>query len=81
MGEVVTNPLTKPVTTSGQNSVVYFYPFTNIFFFIFLQVVLAANDLPCINDVTYPELLEIISKVIKTFIDVLLGIHLFANAC
>eukprot|EP00268_Persea_americana_P044260 TRINITY_DN446_c0_g1_i5.p1 TRINITY_DN446_c0_g1~~TRINITY_DN446_c0_g1_i5.p1 ORF type:complete len:364 (-),score=78.73 TRINITY_DN446_c0_g1_i5:707-1777(-) len=27
------------------------------------QVVLAANDLPCINDVTYPELLEIISKL------------------
>lgn len=44
-------------------------------------MVLAANDLPSINDVTYPELLEIISKVIKTFIDVLLGIHLFANAC
>jgi hypothetical protein len=34
-----------------------------------MQVVLAANDLPSINDVTYPELIEIISKVIerKTF--------------
>lgn len=30
-----------------------------------LQVVLAANDLPSINDVTYPELVEIISKVIR----------------
>ncbi|OWM84038.1 hypothetical protein CDL15_Pgr004470 [Punica granatum] len=27
------------------------------------QVVLAANDLPSINDVTYPELLEIVSKL------------------
>ncbi|KAF5745823.1 hypothetical protein HS088_TW07G01417 [Tripterygium wilfordii] len=27
------------------------------------QVVLAANDLPSINDVTYPELIEIISKL------------------
>jgi hypothetical protein len=30
-----------------------------------MQVVLAANDLPSINDVTYPELVEIISKVMK----------------
>lgn len=30
-----------------------------------MQVVLAANDLPSINDVTYHELLEIISKVLK----------------
>ena len=30
-----------------------------------LQVVLAANDLPSINDVTYPELVDIISKVIE----------------
>uniref|UniRef100_A0A2N9EIV9 Damage-control phosphatase ARMT1-like metal-binding domain-containing protein n=1 Tax=Fagus sylvatica TaxID=28930 RepID=A0A2N9EIV9_FAGSY len=28
-----------------------------------MQVVLAANDLPSINDVTYPELIEIISKL------------------
>ncbi|CAK9148730.1 unnamed protein product [Ilex paraguariensis] len=28
-----------------------------------LQVVLAANELPSINDVTYPELIEIISKL------------------
>lgn len=28
-----------------------------------MQVVLAANDLPSINDVTYPELVEIVSKV------------------
>lgn len=30
-----------------------------------MQVVLAANDLPSINDVTYPELIEIISKVVE----------------
>lgn len=30
----------------------------------FVQVVLAANELPSINDVTYPELIEIIAKVI-----------------
>jgi len=30
-----------------------------------MQVVLAANDLPSINDVTYSELVEIISKVAK----------------
>lgn len=30
-----------------------------------MQVVLAANDLPSINDVTYPELIEIISKVME----------------
>lgn len=30
-----------------------------------MQVVLAANDLPSINDVTYSELIEIISKVMK----------------
>jgi hypothetical protein len=29
-----------------------------------LQVVLAANDMPSINDVTYTELIEIIAKVI-----------------
>lgn len=28
-----------------------------------LQVVLAANDLPSINDVTYHELIEILSQV------------------
>lgn len=32
---------------------------------ISIQVVLAANDLPSINDVTYPELIEIMSKVIE----------------
>lgn len=32
---------------------------------LYLQVVLAANDLPSINDVTYPELIEIIAKVIQ----------------
>lgn len=29
-----------------------------------MQVVLAANELPSINDVTYPELVEVISKVV-----------------
>ena len=28
-----------------------------------LQVVLAANDMPALNDITYPELIDIISKV------------------
>lgn len=38
--------------------------FLHIFcLYLSLQVVLAANDLPSINDVTYPELVEIISKV------------------
>lgn len=32
-----------------------------------MQVVLAANDLPSINDVTYPELVEIISKVVNDY--------------
>ncbi|KAB1993904.1 hypothetical protein ES319_D13G064200v1 [Gossypium barbadense] len=35
----------------------------NIFDLGSAQVVLAANDLPSINDVTYPELIEIISKL------------------
>lgn len=33
--------------------------------FLILQVVLAANELPSINDITYPELIEIITKVIE----------------
>lgn len=33
-----------------------------------LQVILAANDLPSINDVTYPELIEIIAKVTARFL-------------
>jgi hypothetical protein len=32
---------------------------------LYLQVVLAANDMPSINDVTYTELIEIIAKVIE----------------
>lgn len=28
---------------------------------------MAANDLPSINDVTYPELVEIISKVVDDY--------------
>lgn len=34
-----------------------------------MQVVLAANELPSINDVTYPELIEIIAKVTNTFLN------------
>lgn len=30
-------------------------------------MILAANDLPSINDVTYPELIEIIAKVTARF--------------
>lgn len=33
------------------------------FLFLMVKVVLAANDLPSINDVTYPELFDIILKV------------------
>lgn len=36
--------------------------------FFSVQVVLTANDLPSINDVTYLELIEILSKVIKEII-------------
>ena len=32
-----------------------------------MQVVLAANELPSINDVTYSELFEIIAKVMDPF--------------
>jgi hypothetical protein len=31
-----------------------------------VQVILAANDMPSINDVTYPELVEIINEVRRT---------------
>ena len=37
----------------------------NLFSF-HLQVVLAANDLPSINDVTYHELIEILSQVAES---------------
>jgi hypothetical protein len=30
---------------------------------IFLQVVLVANDMPTINDITYEELVQVVSKV------------------
>jgi len=30
---------------------------------LFLQVVLAANDMPTINDITYEELVQVVSKV------------------
>lgn len=39
-----------------------------------LKVVLAANELPSINDVTYIELAEILSKVMNRVIRVLLSI-------
>lgn len=32
---------------------------------ISLQVVLAANDLPSINDITYTELIEVLTKVVE----------------
>lgn len=41
--------------------------FAHDYLFLIMQVVLAANDLPSINDITYPELIEIISKVIENF--------------
>lgn len=37
-------------------------------YLVFWQVILAANDFPSINDVTYPELIEIIAKVIEILV-------------
>lgn len=46
-------------------SFLVFYIWLQLPLFLTLQVVLAANELPSINDVTYPELIEIIAKVIE----------------
>ncbi|KAG0473615.1 hypothetical protein HPP92_015472 [Vanilla planifolia] len=51
------------VDNSGADVILGILPFAREFLRRGAQVVLAANDLPSINDVTYPELVEIISKL------------------
>ncbi|CAJ2666904.1 unnamed protein product [Trifolium pratense] len=51
------------VDNSGADIILGILPFARELLRRGSQVVLAANDLPSINDVTYPELVEIISKV------------------
>ncbi|GAB2218177.1 hypothetical protein Droror1_Dr00001395 [Drosera rotundifolia] len=51
------------VDNSGADIILGVLPFARELLRRGTQVVLAANDLPSINDVTYPELIEIISKL------------------
>ncbi|PHU10774.1 hypothetical protein BC332_22634 [Capsicum chinense] len=51
------------VDNSGADVILGILPFTRELLRHGTQVILAANDLPSINDVTYPELVEIISKL------------------
>uniref|UniRef100_A0A0D6R5X5 Damage-control phosphatase ARMT1-like metal-binding domain-containing protein n=1 Tax=Araucaria cunninghamii TaxID=56994 RepID=A0A0D6R5X5_ARACU len=51
------------VDNSGADVVLGILPFARELLRRGTQVILAANDLPSINDITYPELIEIISKV------------------
>ncbi|KAL3383262.1 hypothetical protein AABB24_002654 [Solanum stoloniferum] len=51
------------VDNSGADIILGILPFTRELLRHGTQVILAANDLPSINDVTYPELVEIISKL------------------
>lgn len=51
------------VDNSGADIVLGILPFARELLRHGTKVVLAANDLPSINDVTYPELLEIIAKL------------------
>ncbi|GMI88384.1 hypothetical protein like AT4G35360 [Hibiscus trionum] len=51
------------VDNSGADVILGILPFAREFLKRGIQVVLAANDLPSINDVTYHELVEIISKL------------------
>ncbi|KAL9672092.1 hypothetical protein QQ045_028340 [Rhodiola kirilowii] len=51
------------VDNSGADIILGILPFARELLKRGTQVVLAANDLPSINDVTYPELVEIISKL------------------
>ncbi|PNY12055.1 pantothenate kinase 4 [Trifolium pratense] len=51
------------VDNSGADIILGILPFARELLRRGSQVVLAANDLPSINDVTYPELVEIISKL------------------
>ncbi|KAI8021077.1 Damage-control phosphatase [Camellia lanceoleosa] len=51
------------VDNSGADMILGIFPFARELLRRGTQVVLAANELPSINDVTYPELIEIISKL------------------
>ncbi|XVF67113.1 hypothetical protein PTKIN_Ptkin10aG0094600 [Pterospermum kingtungense] len=51
------------VDNSGADVILGILPFARELLRRGTQVVLAANDLPSINDVTYPELVEIVSKL------------------
>ncbi|KAM7258013.1 hypothetical protein ACFE04_013754 [Oxalis oulophora] len=51
------------VDNSGADVILGILPFARELLRRGTKVVLAANDLPSINDVTYPELIEIISKL------------------
>lgn len=51
------------VDNSGADIILGILPFARELLRHGTQVVLAANDLPSINDVTYPELIEIIAKL------------------
>ncbi|XP_062176515.1 damage-control phosphatase At2g17340-like [Alnus glutinosa] len=51
------------VDNSGADIILGILPFARELLRLGMQVVLAANDLPSVNDVTYPELVEIISKL------------------
>ncbi|KAH7684362.1 AF1104-like protein [Dioscorea alata] len=51
------------VDNSGADFILGILPFARELLRRGTQVILAANDLPSINDVTYPELIEIIAKL------------------
>nr|POF21659.1 uncharacterized protein CFP56_26323 [Quercus suber] len=51
------------VDNSGADIILGILPFARELLRLGTQVVFAANDLPSINDVTYPELIEIMSKL------------------
>ncbi|KAF5947085.1 hypothetical protein HYC85_017313 [Camellia sinensis] len=51
------------VDNSGADTILGILPFARELLRRGTQVVLAANELPSINDVTYPELIEILSKL------------------
>uniref|UniRef100_A0A5B7AR00 Damage-control phosphatase ARMT1-like metal-binding domain-containing protein n=1 Tax=Davidia involucrata TaxID=16924 RepID=A0A5B7AR00_DAVIN len=72
------------VDNSGADIILGILPFARELLRRGTQVVLAANDLPSINDVTYPELIEILSKL-KDEHGQLVGVDtsnlLIANSC
>jgi uncharacterized protein with ATP-grasp and redox domains len=62
------------VDNSGADIILGILPFAREMLRLGMQVVLAANELPSINDVTYIELAEILSKVMNRVIWVLSSI-------